>query len=71
MKTLKDIAKCNIKKEVFPHECGEVCGILTVKDLKQEAIKILKQNKEINTADWVEFFNIEKEFADAVLGADE
>ncbi len=32
------------------------------RELKQEAINILKQNKEINTADWIEFFGIEEEF---------
>ena len=36
--------------------------------LKAKAVEILKEKKEINTADWVEFFGIEKEFADLCFG---
>ena len=57
MKTLKDL---------------EYTGNTTIGGFKEQlkviAMLILKTNKEINTADWVEFFNIEQEFADAILG---
>ena len=42
-------------------------GLKTFMDFQNEAVKILKQNKEINTADWIEFFHIGKEFADECL----
>lgn len=45
----------------------DTCSDITKNQLREEAIKILKKNKEINTADWIEFFNIEKEFADECL----
>jgi len=70
LKTLKEIAKCNIKKEVFSHECGGICGILTVKELKKEAIKWVKQNSDPDIesernkgmVQWAKhFFNITEE----------
>ncbi len=64
MKTLKDI-----NHPAGPFVDSDVDDFKLI--LKEEAINLLKKNKEINTADWVEFFNIEKEFADASLGGDE
>lgn len=48
MKTLKELQQCNIKQEVFLHECGNICGVLTAKDLRQEAIK------------WIEYLKTER-----------
>jgi hypothetical protein len=56
LRTLKDfvfVAENNCKGHILVYPA----------DLRQEAIKIIKRNKEITTADWIEFFNIEDEFA--------
>ena len=62
LKTLKDLDSYN------EYLGGTFIGS---EELKAEAVKILKIKKEINTADWIEFFGIEKEFSEICFGTEE
>lgn len=46
--------------------CDQGCGC-DIEKIRKEAIKWMKSKKDINIADWIEFFNIEKEFGDLCL----
>ncbi len=63
LKTLKEIDGC---------DCG-CCArtAIAIDELKAEAVKHLKIKKEINTADWVEFFGVEEEFGELCFGKEE
>lgn len=76
LKTLKDLEKAMHVGDVREHLFDEknkvganwMTSVCLAGDLKAEAIKWIKLNKgEISVADWVEFFNIEEEFANLVF----
>jgi hypothetical protein len=63
LKTLEDI---RVIDSILHHEDREYF----IKLLRKEALNWLEAAKdEINIADWVEFFGLEKEFADLCFGA--
>ena len=67
--TLKDFRFNEHLEEYGVKELSHTNGeFVRAEVIRSEAINILKKNKEINTADWIEFFNIEEEFANECLG---
>ena len=67
LKTLKDLEEKGLLNG-YTH--GEF-SLVHVPKLKAEAVKHLKIKKEINTADWVEFFGIEEEFGELCFGKED
>ena len=62
-----DVIEFEVTRSNDPQTGVDKCFI-SIEKLKEEALIILKRNKgDINVADWIEFFNIEKEFADLCL----
>lgn len=78
LKTLEEIKEEYLEAEqkqkgILPHVKEMTDGALIFGSrIRQEAIKIMKlQGADLNIADWVEFFNLEEEYADLCFGKTE